>query len=362
MRGFAMITIAINHMSIMLLHLGLKGKQIPTITTYGFSSSAEIFFLISGYMIGIIYLRRPDPIKNLLSRALMIYRYNCGVYILLMLMSVMLPTMLIVETGLAPTISDPFGSVLKFLFLAQSPDLLDVLNVYVVLLLFSPIILLLSRRSEIASLIFCSVIYAVVQLFPSFNLPGGAPDGDGAWNLNPLAWQFLFFGGMTAANHGAFKKLFDWLGARRHRCVVVLTLFAAVTIAFKLTYREIPPFLWRKESLGIIRIFHVLVVVAALASLIALGRQYLQTWPARLLALCGRQTLNCYAASVPATYMLAGLWIAYGRTYFAYLLCVAAIIGVTLFVASFSERRRWKRANVMATSTAAMHHQGVERR
>ena len=54
-RGFAMVTIIINHFSFLSAELGMTGPQIPTTTTFSVSSAAEIFVALSGYMVGMVY-------------------------------------------------------------------------------------------------------------------------------------------------------------------------------------------------------------------------------------------------------------------------------------------------------------------
>lgn len=44
-RGFAMVTICVNHITWMLGKVESVSLKIPTLTHYGYSSAAEIFFL-----------------------------------------------------------------------------------------------------------------------------------------------------------------------------------------------------------------------------------------------------------------------------------------------------------------------------
>jgi len=68
-RGFAMVTICVNHITWMLGKVESVSLKIPTLTHYGYSSAAEIFFFMSGYMVGMVYLNKFDTRAKLLSRA-----------------------------------------------------------------------------------------------------------------------------------------------------------------------------------------------------------------------------------------------------------------------------------------------------
>jgi hypothetical protein len=44
MRGYAMLAIALNHVSLLLEPLGFTQQNVPTLTALGYSSAAELFF------------------------------------------------------------------------------------------------------------------------------------------------------------------------------------------------------------------------------------------------------------------------------------------------------------------------------
>src|SRR3954471_15564328 len=82
LRGLAIFTITLNHFTWLASDLGLEARAFPTLTQFGFSSSAEIFFLLSGYLVGQVYtgIYRKYGLARMvgkcLDRAYKLYVYN----------------------------------------------------------------------------------------------------------------------------------------------------------------------------------------------------------------------------------------------------------------------------------------------
>lgn len=76
-RGYAMITICVNHVTWLLEKAGYNESRFPTLTHYGYSSAAEIFIFMSGCMVGMVYLNKPKVNKN--------YAVEPSIYIYLIL-------------------------------------------------------------------------------------------------------------------------------------------------------------------------------------------------------------------------------------------------------------------------------------
>tara|TARA_B100000929_G_scaffold263403_1_gene229244 strand:+ start:546 stop:884 length:339 start_codon:yes stop_codon:yes gene_type:complete len=66
-------------------------QKIPTLTHYGYSSAAEIFFFMSGYIVGMVYLNKFDTRAKLLSRAFHLYKVNITLFISLVIISLATP-------------------------------------------------------------------------------------------------------------------------------------------------------------------------------------------------------------------------------------------------------------------------------
>lgn len=186
-RGLAMITIALNHMGALLDDLGYQGINIPTLTHFGYSSSAEIFFLVSGYMVGLVYLGKANLKSKIFSRAGKIYLYNLLTYILVIALVYFLPNKVEVATDLNYSLDNPLSATAKFLLLLQHPYLLGVLQLYVLLMLLTPAAAALLQHSKVLFFCISGSLFLATKFFPHFNLPRGSPDGDWLWNFNPFA-------------------------------------------------------------------------------------------------------------------------------------------------------------------------------
>lgn len=340
LRGYAILTIALNHLTVLFYALGMQGRAIPTLTYHGFSSAAEIFFLISGYMVGMVYLSKNDAAQRLISRAGKIYFFNVGAFFSALLVAWVFGPPLSQVTSAAVTLREPLSQTLLFLAMLQHPDLLGVLWLYVLFMVAAAIALRLARWKPFVAALLSLCLYLIAQI-TDLNLPGGSPKGDYLWNFNPLAWQIIFFGGIYAGRRRWHEQLFGWLEVRTVRpSILIGLLFLTVVLHRADVQFFIPAILLSQEKLGLVRIAHALLVVAALASLMVLFKPLMASWAARIVAMCGRQTLNCYVASVPATYALAGIWQQSGGTYAGYLFSGLAILIALVGVAAWSERKR----------------------
>lgn len=78
-----------------------------------------------------------------------------------------------------------------------------------------------------------------------------------------------------------------------------------------------------KENLQPVRLLHAFLVCLSLSAALVLLEPLLQLLPFRIVALSGRHTLECYAASIVATYAVALVWLQVGRPYLGYLVASA---------------------------------------
>ena len=72
--------------------------------------------------------------------------------------------------------------------------------------------------------------------------------------------------------------------------------------------------------------------------MIILSERYLETWPLRLVALLGRQTLYAYAASIVLTYGLGLIWLRLGKHDLLYFPLAAALMLLLIAVSYWRER------------------------
>ncbi|KRA79766.1 OpgC domain-containing protein [Altererythrobacter sp. Root672] len=340
LRGYAMVTIVLNHSKDLLSQVGLDGFPIPTLTSYGFSSAAEIFFLMSGWMVGLVYLRRPNRDAAVLKRAATIYGFNVLSFIAAIFAACLAGPAVVAATDVGFTLANPLTEVVRFLVFLQHPYLLGVLMLYVVFMLAVPLAARLLDRSPALLIAVSVALYLFVQVVPGFNLPGGSPKGDGQWNFNPFAWQLLFFIGMWLGKVGFHRTAFDYLSGRIWTAAALVGLLLLCAVLHRLELRGVllVPFTG-KENLEPVRLVHAVLVVTTLAALTvnapSIFRPVLD-W----LALNGRQTLYCFTASIPLTYLAAGLWLTLGGGYLTYLALTSLLVLAITLTAQIAERWR----------------------
>tara|TARA_B100001105_G_C22371736_1_gene435378 strand:- start:516 stop:1646 length:1131 start_codon:yes stop_codon:yes gene_type:complete len=223
MRGYFMVAIILNH-------LQWYPSGLDWVSAQGalFVSAAEGFFLISGIILGIIRGRKliAAPFKKaaslLLMRGVQLYIAS----IVLMLIFTLLGWWFFIDNpGLKPGIrpvDQPFTEVLwGALTYEYIYGWADFLRLYAIFLLISPLALWLLRIGKWYVLLTLNIL--VWMLFP---FATGLPYSNEL--LMPIAWQFIFFGGMTIGFY--WQSIVQWWNTRKRalRSVIIKTI---VTLA-----------------------------------------------------------------------------------------------------------------------------------
>ncbi|MDY0874144.1 OpgC domain-containing protein [Dongia rigui] len=339
-RGYAMAVIALTHLNVIFDNLGMQQRQLPVPGDFSFTSAAELFFLLSGYMVGMVYVGRGNVVAKTLSRAGEIYRINLAAFAVALAIAWLGGSELAAATDADYTLAAPLRGIVEFLLMRQHPYLLGVLQVYVLFMLLTPLAAALLQRSTYLLALLSLALYIAVQLSPHWNFYGGGPhDTPRAWNFNPFAWQLPYCIGMIAGTARWHVSLLNWIGARSWRAWGLLGIAIGFTVLHRLDVRDLIdiPFT-DKASLGVTRLVNTAILLGALAALLVICRGYLGWWPFRLLSMLGRQTLYCYAASIVITYAVGWAWLSSGRAYSVYFLSAAALMIVLLAVAYGRER------------------------
>jgi hypothetical protein len=291
-----------------------------------------------------VYLGRGTVVAKTIARAGEIYRINLAAFVAALAIAWLGGTELAAATDADYTLESPFRGIVEFLLMRQHPYLLGVLQVYVLFMLLTPLAAALLKRSPYLLALPSLALYVAVQLNPDWNFYGGGPhDAPRAWNFNPLAWQLPYCIGMLAGSARWHVSALNWVGAKNWRPWALLAVALGFTILHRLDVRDLLdiPFT-DKASLGITRLVNTAILLGALTALLVICRRILGWWPFRLLAMLGRQTLYCYAASIVITYAVGWAWLSSGRAYAVYFLCAAALM-VLLLVVAFGREKLAKR-------------------
>ena len=202
-RGLALWLIFVDHLPTNLL-------TWLTIRNYGFSDATEIFIFISGYTAAFVYGRAMLEVGFVVASA-RILRRVWQIYVAhVFLFTIFLAEISYVATrfenplyseemGILDFLKQPDVTIVQALLLRFRPVNMDVLPLYIVLMLFLPLILWLMKWRADVTLALSALLYAVTWQFDLYL--SAYPNG--VWAFNPFAWQLLFVFGAWCALGGA---------------------------------------------------------------------------------------------------------------------------------------------------------------
>ena len=268
-RGFALITIFINH---------IPGNTFEryTFSQYGISDAAELFVFLAGWSIGIATRGRdgsPEPpgrsVVRLLARTVEVYRAQLTVMLLALAIiagaALLLDNPLILEWHNAGTFfADPIQSVCGMALLTY--------QLYVLLIGIAPVFVLVGRVSLLGALGLSVSVYLASLVF-GWNVPSWPGEGD--WFFDPLCWQLLLVLGFVLQGWNLRSDALRRWSRRLIPAGVVIVLLGIV-----LAVTEIRPdpmlvpeprllFTFEKTYLTPARLVHFLGVLLAFAPLYA---------------------------------------------------------------------------------------------
>src|SRR6185369_3993957 len=234
-RGLALWLIFVDHLPTNLL-------TWLTIRNYGFSDATEIFIFISGYTAAFVYGRAMLEVGFVIASA-RILRRVWQIYVAhVFLFTIFLAEISYVATrfenplyseemGILDFLKQPDVTIVQALLLRFRPVNMDVLPLYIVLMLFLPLILWLMKWRADVALALSVLLYAVTWQFDLYL--SAYPNG--FWAFNPFAWQLLFVFGAWCALGGARRMsrilaspVTLWI------CVVYLAASFCVTLTWYL--------------------------------------------------------------------------------------------------------------------------------
>lgn len=317
LRGLMLVLMACTHFPTRL--------SDPLGQPFGFVSAAEGFVLLSAYMAGSVYGRKAlrdggDAMRGaLLRRALKVYA--CQAALLLFAYTVIAAIGLLADQqavlGLLGLYFDrPAMALLSSLLLIYSPALLDILPIYIVLMLLSPVLLLHGRRRGWGGILALSTLLWLAAQFDAgpavYQLLGRWVDipvsyGDmGAFEI--LGWQFLWVMGLwLGADAGALPQRLPW------GLVMAAALLALVAFVWRHAVGQTPfpglPALaplfdkWHLGPLRLINLFALLVLVLHFGPWL---KRHLPR--VAVLELLGRQSLPVFCAHLVVALLALALF------------------------------------------------------
>jgi hypothetical protein len=343
LRGLAIVFVVVNHVGMTSLF------QLFTQEAVGFVSGAELFVLFSGLVLGMVFGPRVrdsfgDVVDHTTKRAGKLYATALVVLIVVFLISLVpainadtLTSFVDQGTGAAGRggagrsydLYAGMDSLLHFpvapevipgiLMLQFGPWQFNVMGLYVILLLASPLVLwALSRGKVLWVLAATAALYAAGAFFRIRLLPSEFED-----SFPLLVWQVLFIVGMVAGYHR--RRIIGWLAA--HSWVVVACTVVAAGLAFlawgnpyvansydvrvailpDATYRALYDAYFGRTYLGVGRLLNVLVLVVTAYALLTAYWKPVHRGLGWFLVPLGRATLYVFIIHVALIAVIANI-------------------------------------------------------
>jgi hypothetical protein len=306
-RGLALWLIFIDHVSPDVL-------TWFTIRSYGFSDAAEIFIFISGYTAAFVYGRAmfesgfEIATARVLRRVWQIYAAH------VLLFAILVAEVSYVAIGLEKPfyakemeilnfLDQPGSAMVQALLLRYRPLNMDVLPLYIVLMLFLPLILRLIKWRADLTLAASVALYAASWRY-DLHLTAYP---NGFWSFNPFAWQLLFVFGAWCALGGA-RRMSRFLSSPVTLWISFAYLLAAFCVTLTWYFPQLgylmPHWLeqWMypidKTDLDVLRFAHFLALAVVALRFVPAGWPGLESrwlWP---MILCGQRSLEIFCLGV----------------------------------------------------------------
>lgn len=302
-RGLMLVIITIDHF----------GGPLREFTweSLGFVSAAEGFVFLSGFTSGLVY-GRPDPqgdqdrLSAAYLRAFLIFRYHVAILLLLLTLAWAVP---VYSEAWKGALGLPYASLpealLLLVALVSQPYLMDILPLYVLFLLATPLCMRLVHQGRLSWVLGGSfLLWLAVQ----WDLPGRPAD---VLSLQvrhpgyfvPLAWQLLFVIGCVWGYRHAIGKA---IALPRGRRVVVAAVAVCLVLAAERHDWISVPFIGldsgnHRPSLSWVRLLDFLLVAYLFAVLIV---RYPGCVRGGWIAFIGRHSLQVFAWHIVILYLL----------------------------------------------------------
>ncbi len=192
---------------IFINHMPGNALGVLTLRNYAISDAAELFVFLAGWSLSYATggPHHPEPfartVFRLVSRAIEIYRAQLVITVLALAflagVAVLRSNPLFLEWHNAASVFyDPVRSMIGIVLLTHQLGYFNILPLYVILLLFAPLMVVLARWRKWSALLVSLAIYGFAAVtwttFPNW-------PAEERWYFNPLSWQLLLVLGFLSA-------------------------------------------------------------------------------------------------------------------------------------------------------------------
>ncbi|MBD8064159.1 OpgC domain-containing protein [Devosia sp. PTR5] len=321
-RGLALVMIFINH---------VPGTVYENFTNrnFGFSDAAEAFVFMSGLAAGLAYsgaFRNGGPLWLAIARPWARARQLYFVHIAITAISLAIFAgaahyfglyEVLLKNNIAALVKDPLATLVGIPLLTHQFGYLNILPLYLVLLLASPLVFIAGLRWPWPTFL-CSIALWVLAGQFRINLPNYPTSG--GWFFNPISWQLLFvtglLSGMAMKQGRRFIPVNPWLFLLSLGFVLFVIVWVKVPPIAEagraglgqLSAWGLPFYLtnFDKSFVAAPRLLHALALFYVLASIPALQLVAASRWTAPLRSL-GRQGLAVFATGTVLSLFLQAI-------------------------------------------------------
>jgi len=309
LRGFLLLMMVVNHAP--------SSLRVFTDQPIGFFSTAEPFVFVSAFLAGLLFQRRSEKHgfhaarAATVSRAFRIYRAHLvTLFFAFIVGGVFLAQLPGIQNLLDQYFKNPGAAMLAATALIFQPPLMDILPMYVLFSLLTPLAFWAANRWGWRNVVFASVACWIISQFRVREmLLASVKD---ASYLNPgafdiLSWQLLWVGGLVFGKSLQVKRPVLQLSARGE-AVLLLLAMGFLGLRWYTIAMQIDPGkqLWilDKWHLGPLRVMNFFVTAWVVAKLLPL----LQQWeiPLRPLGVVGRNMLPVFCCQICLSLLLVG--------------------------------------------------------
>lgn len=320
-RGLALFIIFIDHN-------GFGWISRYTLRSYSFIDAADVFFVVSGYVSGLVYGRVLltggfwPCLRKAMRRCLELYAAEISLTLVCLVLidaaslwHVRLPLeVLHIYRDL------PAETTIGALTMTHAPPFLGLLPVYVTFIALTPLAVWLCRRHPIWLAAPSVVCYLAVQIVAQIKHSASV-----GWFFNPFAWQVLFFGGLLLGGRRVHGSTVGWrpsaglvAAATIGLCAIaVRLLIPGHTVALLMQSTALQSMsknvAWTgKHNLEPLRLLNMVLWVVVLAGTPTMWR-FLRSGVAQVVIRCGQTSLAVYWAGIALNY-LGMVWIGFAGT------------------------------------------------
>jgi hypothetical protein len=298
-------------------HIPHNAVSALTLRNFGFSGATDLFVFVGGYIAAVLYGKMMLE-RGFVVAATRIFRRVWQLYVAYVALFVIYINLIgyVARKTAAPEIIHEFNvtgilghtirTLIYGLLLQAKPLNLDVLQLFIVLMAFFPVVLFGMMRRPNLTVVGSIALYLAARHF-DWNL-SSFPEG--RWYFNPFSWQLLFVLGIRFALMGrrqtrAIRALQD-IAILRIAAVAYLLFALVVTMAGKFPQlAELFPasvlnvFLPNdKENLAPYRVLHFLAMAFLFTLVVPRNWRGFQ-WPVLQPAIkCGEEWLAVFCAGV----------------------------------------------------------------